>query len=328
MKNTNKKLLLNEIKQKSILFLVFAVVIWDSNFFNEKIAASDGQVVTVTAVETKAHSDIDCAYIENFLTVEDDISLTPSVKIYVRNATPSTQTPNSLSKEFYNLNEAYNADANNTDVYDTALNIIRTEDNEMVHLEDIEKSDIAPLEEINHIEKSINLINNFNDINNVNDINEYEVNNTNNNVNNVNIDEVSSSNIKYDLISTNVSMEETKTYINIAIDTANRYEIPYEVVCGLIENESRWDPNALGKSDDRGLAQIIPRWHQDKFDMLGLTSWYSPEDNIELCCYILSVYISENNGDIYNALQQYNTGNPESRNGYADRVLNFSLNYK
>lgn len=42
-----------------------------------------------------------------------------------------------------------------------------------------------------------------------------------------------------------------------------KYEIPNEYLCGLIKNESNFDPGATGYVDprDRGLLQINSKWH-------------------------------------------------------------------
>ena len=104
-------------------------------------------------------------------------------------------------------------------------------------------------------------------------------------------------------------------------EIADSYGLPGNIVCGLIETESQWNPDALGTCGDSGLMQIVPVYHQQEYEELGCVSWFDPESNVKLGCYILSYCLEDCNGDVYRALQMYNTGSPYVVNGYADKVL-------
>lgn len=104
-------------------------------------------------------------------------------------------------------------------------------------------------------------------------------------------------------------------------EMGEKYDLEPELLKAVATIESNLTPSAVssdGKS--QGLMQIQPRWWNDAINYLGIYDMYNARQNIELGAYILD-YLRELYGSEYRALEAYNTGNPDSTNGYADRVL-------
>ena len=107
---------------------------------------------------------------------------------------------------------------------------------------------------------------------------------------------------------------------------ALEFEVDETLVLSIIHTESRCDPNALGSSNDTGMMQIIPKWHQQRIDNLRVDNLFDPYQNIRVGSSLLS---SLNvNEDITNALVIYNGGyaKPPQSYKYAEKVIS-KLNY-
>ena len=126
---------------------------------------------------------------------------------------------------------------------------------------------------------------------------------------------------------TAVNYNEINSEYTWVYEIADSYGLSGNIVCGLIETESQWNPDALGACGDSGLMQIVPVYHQQEYEELGCISWFDPESNVKLGCYILSYCLEYCDGDMYRALQMYNTGSPDVINGYADKVLSNAEHY-
>ena len=102
---------------------------------------------------------------------------------------------------------------------------------------------------------------------------------------------------------------------------AKLYDVDQELILAVVWKESRCDPTALGSSNDSGLMQIIPRWHGDRIERLGVTDLFDPVQNI-----LLGVDLLVDLGvktDLRKALATYNGGprRPEASYHYADHVI-------
>lgn len=84
-----------------------------------------------------------------------------------------------------------------------------------------------------------------------------------------------------------------------------KYNICPELLEAMIEHESGGDPYATGPDGDTGLMQVIPRWHSDRMEKLGVTSLYDPYSNILVATDYLSD-LFEQYGDIAMVLMEYN----------------------
>lgn len=91
------------------------------------------------------------------------------------------------------------------------------------------------------------------------------------------------------------------------------YRIPPEFVVYLMKRESRFDVLAKSKVGALGLMQVLPKWHKDKMDKMGITKneVYHIDNNVKLGCWILRGYINET-GTIEKALTKYVGGTHES----------------
>jgi soluble lytic murein transglycosylase-like protein len=106
------------------------------------------------------------------------------------------------------------------------------------------------------------------------------------------------------------------------IDTvATEYKVDRTLILSVVWGESRCKPEAHGKSDDRGLMQVIPKWHGRRMARLGVTNLFDPLQNLRTGTDFLSALgVTE---DPVHALATYNGGfTPPSRSySYANSVL-------
>ena len=110
---------------------------------------------------------------------------------------------------------------------------------------------------------------------------------------------------------------DTQTEI---IKICSEYDISYELILGVISVESTFRPGAIGDGGNSfGLMQIQPRWWSNTMAREGVTDLLDPLQNIRCGCAILR-YLKNTYGTEYRALQAYNTGRPDTNNGYADKV--------
>ena len=102
---------------------------------------------------------------------------------------------------------------------------------------------------------------------------------------------------------------------------AELYDIDQELILAVVWKESRCDPNALGTSNDSGLMQIVPKWHGDRIEKLGVTDLFSPTQNMLLGVDLLVDLGAKE--DLRKALATYNGGprRPEVSYRYADHVI-------
>ena len=94
------------------------------------------------------------------------------------------------------------------------------------------------------------------------------------------------------------------------------------VILSVIYNESRCMPNVVGADNDSGLMQVVPKWHKNRMELLGVDNLFDPLGNIRVGSHLLRELEVENN--LRKALAMYNGGYvpPQSSWDYADRVIN------
>ncbi len=94
------------------------------------------------------------------------------------------------------------------------------------------------------------------------------------------------------------------------------------LILAVISVESRFNPIAESTMGAKGLMQIIPRYHAEKFDPLGgEKAAFDPEANIMVGARILKEYIRRT-GDLGGALQMYvGASSEQSENGYSGKVI-------
>ena len=109
---------------------------------------------------------------------------------------------------------------------------------------------------------------------------------------------------------------------------ASSYAVGHELnidpmlILAVISVESRFNPIAESAMGAKGLMQVIPRFHIEKFDLVGGEKMvFEPEANIMVGASILNEYIRRT-GDLADALQMYaGAASEESNNGYFAKVM-------
>jgi hypothetical protein len=93
------------------------------------------------------------------------------------------------------------------------------------------------------------------------------------------------------------------------------------LILAVISVESRFNPLAESGMGAKGLMQIIPRFHRDKFGPLGGDKVaFDPHANIAVGARILKEYIRRT-GDVADALQMYVGASTDDDNGYSTKVM-------
>ena len=109
---------------------------------------------------------------------------------------------------------------------------------------------------------------------------------------------------------------------------ANAFAIGHELkldpllILAVIAVESGFNPVAESVMGAKGLMQVIPRFHPEKFEPLGGERVaFDPAANITVGAKILKEYLRRT-GDLADALQMYvGASTEESENGYSGKVM-------
>ena len=100
-------------------------------------------------------------------------------------------------------------------------------------------------------------------------------------------------------------------YISVIEKNAKEYNVPIEILCGVINTESSFDPNAHSTAGAKGMMQITDDtfyWLQFKSgETVSLDELYDYETNIKFGTFFLSL-LYEEFGDWDTALAAYNAG--------------------
>lgn len=138
---------------------------------------------------------------------------------------------------------------------------------------------------------------------------------------------------------------ETK-YFDIPLSTeiqdytyslCDEYEVPCELVYGMIEVESSFRANVISETNDYGLMQINKCNHEWLAEKLGITDILDPKQNILAGVYMISSHLESTEGDIPLALMQYNWGETGAKRlwdqgiystEYTDKVVTAYEKYK
>ena len=94
------------------------------------------------------------------------------------------------------------------------------------------------------------------------------------------------------------------------------------LILAVIAVESRFNPVAESVMGAKGLMQVIPRYHPDKFNPLGGEKVaFDLQANIVVGAKILKEYIRRT-GDLADALQLYvGASSDENENGYTGKIM-------
>lgn len=96
---------------------------------------------------------------------------------------------------------------------------------------------------------------------------------------------------------------------SVAAYIGQQYDISPELLCAIAWHESNYKVNATGASGDKGLCQIVEKWHGDRMQRLGVSDIYDPYGNVLVCADILSELRKDKYGyDMRYVLMAYNMG--------------------
>jgi soluble lytic murein transglycosylase-like protein len=107
-----------------------------------------------------------------------------------------------------------------------------------------------------------------------------------------------------------------------AYDVGHELKLDPLLILAVIAVESRFNPIAESVMGAKGLMQVIPRFHPDKFAPLGGEHVaFDPAANITVGAKILTEYLRRA-GDLNGALRLYvGASSEETVNGYPDKVM-------
>lgn len=135
---------------------------------------------------------------------------------------------------------------------------------------------------------------------------------------------------------TNELIEHLKPSLdpNIAIligeavnEYAKIYQLPRKLILSIIYKESSFDLFARSSAGAIGLMQVIPKFHQDKIDKMGIQDnrkLYHIKNNIDLGCNIFKTYFEKSDKDLDKTFHRYLSLNAseETKNKYKNSILN------
>lgn len=119
-----------------------------------------------------------------------------------------------------------------------------------------------------------------------------------------------------------VSSQMTTGIVAKVYAIGNDLKLDPMLILAVISVESRFNPMAESLMGAKGLMQVIPRYHSDKFEPLGGEQVaFDPRSNILVGASILKEYIRRT-GDLADALQMYvGATSEENENGYSGKVM-------
>ena len=119
-----------------------------------------------------------------------------------------------------------------------------------------------------------------------------------------------------------VSSDMTTEVVAKAHDIGAELKLDPLLILAVISVESRFNPVAESVMGAKGLMQVIPRYHREKFGPLGgEKTAFDPQINILVGAKILKEYIRRT-GDIAGALQMYvGASSDDNENAYSDKVI-------
>ena len=116
-----------------------------------------------------------------------------------------------------------------------------------------------------------------------------------------------------------ISRNATREYLGHAYREAGRLGLDPLLLVAVISVESNFNPIAESTAGAVGLMQVIPRFHQDKFEP-DRESVLQPSTNIRIGALVLKQYIRRAGG-LVEGLQLYNGSADDENNAYANKVL-------
>jgi soluble lytic murein transglycosylase-like protein len=118
-----------------------------------------------------------------------------------------------------------------------------------------------------------------------------------------------------------VSQAVTHDLVTIAHAAGHQVGLDPLLIIAVISVESRFNPIAESVAGAKGLMQIIPKYHTDKFrEFGGVSAVFDPEANILVGSKIIKEYLKRT-GDLNAALQMYGGAVADEESGYFVKVM-------
>lgn len=115
--------------------------------------------------------------------------------------------------------------------------------------------------------------------------------------------------------------------IALAVNTYSKeYQLPKKLILSIIFKESSFDIFAKSKAGAIGLMQVMPKYHKDKINEMGITDnrkLYHIDNNIELGCKIWKTYYDMSKKDLDETFHRYLSKNASenTKNIYKNGIL-------
>lgn len=121
-----------------------------------------------------------------------------------------------------------------------------------------------------------------------------------------------------------ITSDKVKEVSKFVTEIASEYQLPEDLIYGIIWVESRFDPKAVSPVGARGLMQLMPRtatYLAECIDWSGRANPFDPHFNITAGTYYIARLIRQFDGDEDLALAAYNAGPTKVRRWLADDGL-------
>jgi soluble lytic murein transglycosylase-like protein len=120
-----------------------------------------------------------------------------------------------------------------------------------------------------------------------------------------------------------VSQSVTLDLVTIAHGAGQQLGLDPLLIIAVMAIESRFNPIAESVAGAKGLMQVIPKYHVEKFRAFGGEQYavFDPETNIRVGARILKEYLSRT-GHLESALQMYAGALDDDEDTYTGKVMN------
>lgn len=120
-----------------------------------------------------------------------------------------------------------------------------------------------------------------------------------------------------------VSRQIVYELVKTAYTVGRQYGVDPMLLVAVIAVESSFNPIAESVAGAKGLMQIIPQYHPEKFaEFGGEQAVFDPRANIAIGAKIIREYLQASSGNLFTALQTYAGALPDHDASYTHKVLN------
>jgi len=105
---------------------------------------------------------------------------------------------------------------------------------------------------------------------------------------------------KFQIIPRTVAVDIAEQVLRLS----KQHEVSPELVVGIIQVESAFNPMAISKANARGLMQVMPEW-APKFGLKKVSDLHDIDTGIECGIKVLKIHIEEGKGNISKGLYYY-----------------------